>query len=75
MNGIKARFSNREYKAKDCIKILDPFQAASYWCNGVEPVEIYPSRDYTTGKPLLVYVFKRDETKEVFDLWCKRELK
>ena len=75
MNGIKARFSNIEYKAKDCVKILNPFQAALYWCNGVEPVEIYPSRDYETGKPLIVYVFKKSETKEVFDLWCKKELK
>ena len=75
MSKIKARFSNREYSANECIKILDPFQAACYWCNGVEPLEIYPSRNYETNKPLLVYVFKRSETKEVFDLWCKRELK
>lgn len=71
---IKGKFSNKEYYAKDAIRILDPKQAALYWNNHVEPLDIYPSRDYKTNKALIVFVFKRDETKEVFDLWCKHEL-
>ena len=71
---IKGKFSNKEYYAKDAIRILDPKQAALQWNNHVEPLDIYPSRDYKTNKALIVFVFKRDETKEVFDLWCKHEL-
>lgn len=71
---IKGKFSNKEYYAKDAIRILDPKQAALYWNNHVEPLDIYPSRDYKTNKALIVFVFKRDETKEVFDLWCKHKL-
>ena len=71
---IKGKFSHKEYYAKDAIRILDPKQAALYWNNHVEPLDIYPSRDYKTNKALIVFVFKRDETKEVFDLWCKHEL-
>ena len=73
-NKIKGKFSNKEYYAKDAIRILDPKQAALYWNNHVEPLDIYPSRDCKTNKALIVFVFKRDETKEVFDLWCKHEL-
>lgn len=76
MNGkIIGKFSNKEYLASEAIRILDPNQAALYWANNVEPLDIFPSRDYKTGKALIVYVFKRSETKEVFDLWCKHELK
>lgn len=73
-NKIKGNFSNKEYYANEAIRILDPKQAALYWNNHVEPLDIYPSRDYKTNKALIVFVFKRDETKEVFDLWCKHEL-
>jgi hypothetical protein len=71
---IIGKFSNKEYNAKDAIRILDPVQAALYWNNGVVPLDIFPSRDYETNKALIVYVFKRSETKQVFDLWCKHEL-
>lgn len=72
---IKGKFSNKEYFANEAVRILNPTQAALYWCNNVEPLDIYPSRDIETQKALIVYVFRREETKEVFDLWCKRELK
>lgn len=72
---IIGKFSNKEYLASEAIRILDPNQAALYWANGIEPLDIYSSRDYKTGKALIVYVFKRSETKIVFDLWCKHELK
>lgn len=73
-NKIKSRFSPQDYYAKEAIRILDPMQAASYWVNGVIPLDIYPSRDYSTNKALIVFVFKKSETKDVFDKWCKREL-
>ena len=53
---IKGKFSNKEYYAKDAIRILDPKQAALYWNNHVEPLDIYPSRDYKTNKALIVFV-------------------
>ncbi|MBO7518644.1 MAG: hypothetical protein J6T31_05990, partial [Methanobrevibacter sp.] len=64
MEKIKGQFSNKEYTAKEAIKILDPVQAALYWANGVEPLEIFLSRDFKTNKPLIVYVFKKEDTKE-----------
>lgn len=75
MAKIKGRFSGKEYEPSEAIRILDPMQAALYWENGVMPLDIYSSRDYKTNKALIVFVFKREDTKEVFDLWCKRELR
>jgi len=74
-NRIAGNYSGAKYLASEAIRILDPYQAALYWNNGLEPLEIYPSRDFKTGKALIVYVFKREDTKELFDLWCKKELK
>lgn len=73
-NKVKGKFSGKEYYASEAIRILDPAQAAAYWVNDVIPLDIYPSKNWETGKPILVFVFKRNETKEVFDRWCKHEL-
>ena len=73
-NKIKSRFSAQDYYANEAIRILDPMQAALYWVNGVTPLDIFPSRDYNTNKALIVYVFRKSETKEVFDKWCNHEL-
>lgn len=74
MEKVKGKFSNKLYYAHEAIRILDQVQAALYWANGVEPLDIYSSRDYNTGKALIVYVFRKDDTKELFDKWCKHEL-
>lgn len=36
------------------------------------PVDIYISRDFKTNKPIVCFLFLRDETKDVYDAWCKR---
>lgn len=69
---IKSNY-RKEYAAGDLIKILNSTQAAFYWLNGISPLDNYPSKDYKTGKPVMVYVFKRSDTKDVFDLWCKQK--
>lgn len=74
MKKIKSRFTSQDYYSNEAIRILDPMQAALYWTNGVIPLDIFPSRDYKTDKALIVYVFRKSETKEVFDKWCRREL-
>ena len=37
-----------EYDENDAIRIVNPKQAAFYWSNGLQPITIYPSKDYTT---------------------------
>lgn len=56
---------------KQFLNIMNIQQAAFYMNEGAELWDVYPSRDKFTGKPTAVFVFKRDETKEVYDKWCK----
>ena len=62
-----------EYDEHDAIRIVNPKQAAFYWSNGLKPLTIYPSKDYTTDEPILVFVFKKSETKDLFSEWCERK--
>lgn len=44
-------------------------QAGLYVKNNIPLVDLFWSRD------TLVFVFNREESKGVYDQWCKRELK
>ena len=54
------------------IPIVNPKQAAFYWHNGVKPIDIYPSEDPHTSTPIIVFVFKRDETYSLYKEWQAR---
>lgn len=74
---IESSFKNKKYDSVDAIRILNGRQAAYYWANGCEPVDIYISKNFETGEPLIVYIFSRKMTKEtgVYDSWCNRKPK
>ena len=71
---IRGQYSGKEYYASEAIRILNPAQAAAYWANGIEPLDIYSCRDPEKKTPQICYIFRRNETKAAFDLWCKHEL-
>lgn len=72
---INSDFKNKKYDTNDAIRILNSKQAAFYWANGCEPVNIFISKDYTTNDPIIVYTFLRSETQKtgVYDTWCNRK--
>ena len=71
---ITGKFSGKEYYASEAIRIMNPAQAAAYWAHGIEPLDIYSCRDVEKKPPAIAFVFRRNDTKEVFDLWCKHQL-
>lgn len=66
-------YVGKPYRVTDAIRILNQKQAAFYWENGVLPVDIYPSKDFETGEPIIVYVFIKDETKKLYTTWIDRK--
>lgn len=55
------------FSVNNIVKIINYKQASMYIKHGVKPIDLY----YTD---VLVFVFDRDETREVYDKWCKYEL-
>lgn len=50
------------------IEIVNVKQASMYIKNGVKPIDLYYGRDR------LVFLFNKEETREVYDKWCKYTL-
>lgn len=74
MAEIPSNTRSKIYNPEDTVRILDSNQASLYWIHGVAPVDMFPTRDRETNRAKICFVFKKSETKEVFDLWCKHEL-
>ena len=69
----RSAITGKKYDVFDgVITIINPLQAAYYVSQGVDILDVQLSSDRKTGKPILTYLFKRDETKEVFDSWCNQ---
>ena len=65
--------TGKDYDVFRCIKILNIRQSASYMEAGIFPVDIAVGRD-RNGERCFVFYFDKEESKEVYDKWCKHEL-
>lgn len=72
---VLSQSTGKTYIPSKAVRILNQLQAASYIAHGAELLDIYTSRNFETGRPMLVYIFDREATTPLYDAWCKHELK
>lgn len=71
---VKSIFTGKEYDPEKTYRIVNPLQIAAYMSNNVELLDLFVSKDYKTGKPILVGVFDKEASYESYKLWCERKL-
>jgi len=69
----KSKISGRKYDVFRALRIINPQQCAAYLEYGAELLDVYVSED-KDGKRILVFLFDREGTKDLYDKWCKHEL-
>ncbi len=72
---ILSSTTGKYYDPSEVVRIINCKQSAAYMSHGAELLDIYPGKDFRTDEPLLVYIFNRKDTTELYDLWCKHMLK
>lgn len=70
-----SRLTGKKYNVFDCVRIYNLGQSMAYMNNGVLPVDIKIGKDRDGEKSILVFYFIKEETKDVYDLWLRHELK
>ena len=70
---ITSKITGKKYDVFQSIKILNIPQAIYYLQHDVQLQDLVISKDNKTGRNVLVFVFLRGDTKEVFDKWCNGE--
>lgn len=71
---IETNLRQMNYLLKDVVRIVNPKQQLLYIKNDIYPIDIYTSIDDKTGNSIIVMIFLRQETSEVYKKWCDHEL-
>ena len=71
---IKTNLNPRDYTLGEVARIINPKQALLYIKSGVYPIDMYTSIDERTNNAVLVMIFLKEETTEVYKKWCNYEL-
>lgn len=66
----RSKQTNEYYNLFDTVRILNVQQCAFYMDKGIELKDVYVSKD-KNGKPILVFLFDKNDTKEAYDEWCR----
>ena len=66
---LMSSLTGEYYDENDSIRIVNIKQALFYWINNVRPLSIYPGKDLKTGEPILVFIFKKSKTKDLYKEW------
>ena len=66
---VTSLLTGREYFHDDSIRILHIRQALYYLEHHVPLLDLYPSRSYQSGEKILVFVFDRRESIQIYNLW------
>lgn len=70
---IETHLHPRDYYREEVCRIVNPKQVKLYIKNKTYPIDMYPSLD-DYGNDIIVYIFLKDETKELFQAWIAHEL-
>jgi len=63
----------RNYLTNEVYRIINQKQARLYIKHRVYPIDMYTSID-DNGNDVIVYVFLREETKDLYQKWLAHEL-
>lgn len=71
---VTSETTGLKYDPREMVRIVNQKQCALYMMHGASLYDIYATNDYKTGEPILVYLFSKNETGELYRKWNKREL-
>ena len=71
---ITSHLHPREYTVGEVCRILNPKQQRLYIKNHVYPIDLYTSFDAKTGEDVMVMIFLKDESADVYAKWLNYEL-
>lgn len=69
-----SKVTGKKYNVFGVVRILNIYQARAYIRNGAELLHLEFSEDRKTGNPIIVFLFDREKTADLYDLWCKHRL-
>lgn len=66
---IKTNLKARDYNLHEVNRICNVKQQLFYMNNGAFPIDIYPSYDKNNDRKIIVMIFDKDDTRELYIKW------
>ena len=70
---IESNLKPRSYNEKEIIRIYNRDQQTFYIDSGIYPIDIYPSYSPKNDRKIIVMIFLKNDTKEVYMKWKNYE--
>lgn len=70
---IEPNLKPRTYSEREVCRIVNDLQFKKYVKNRVYPIDMYPGIS-PEGKDIVVYIFLREETQDLYQKWLNHEL-
>ena len=66
---VQSMVTGKCYETTECVYIVNTLQVYKYLLNDLAPIDVLPGEDNK-----IVFVYNRQESRDLYDKWCKREL-
>ena len=70
---IESNLKPRSYNEKEIIRIYNRDQQTFYMDSGIYPIDLYPSYSPKNDRKIIVMIFLKNDTKEVYMKWKNYE--
>lgn len=70
---IESNLKPRSYNEKEIIRIYNRDQQTFYIDSGIYPIDLYPSYSHKNDRKIIVMIFLKNDTKEVYMKWKNYE--
>ena len=70
---IESNLKQRSYNEKEIIRIYNRDQQTFYIDSGIYPIDLYPSYSPKNDRKIIVMIFLKNDTKEVYMKWKNYE--
>lgn len=71
---VKTNLIPRDYTLKEIVRICNVKQQIFYLSSGVYPIDVYSSIDEKNDRKIIVMIFEKDKTKELYQRWCSHDV-
>lgn len=71
---IETNLIIRDYIQNEVVRICNVKQQIFYLSNNVYPIDIYTSYDDKNDRKIIVMIFEKNKTKELYQKWLNYDL-
>lgn len=71
---VKTNIKSRDYTQNEVVRICNIKQQIFYLGSGIYPIDIYSSYDDKNDRKIIVMIFEKEKTKNMYQKWLNYDV-